>query len=64
MHLHLRIGTTKFHQDYEGPLVIATLLDSTHYKVRYLENRVLVDIFHINRLKWAFVSTPASTVTM
>ena len=35
-----------------------TILDSTHFKLRDLENRALVDIYHSNRLKPATVATP------
>ena len=38
-------------------------LDSTYYKWGNLENRVLVDMYHINILKLAFVTTLSSTVT-
>ena len=55
-------GTTRFSQGYVGPSVTDTVLDSTHYKLRDLENRLLIDTFHINRLKLVFVSTPADTV--
>ena len=58
----LQSGTTKFRQDFIGPLVIDTVLDSTHYKLRDLANRILPDIYHINRLKAARVLTPKGTV--
>ena len=41
----LQTGITKFGQDYTGLLVIDTVLDSTHYKFRDLENRVKLDTF-------------------
>ena len=53
----------KFHQDYLGSLVFDTVLDSTYYKLRALQNRVLIDTFNINRLNLAFVPTPFSMVT-
>ena len=37
----LQIGTTKSWQDYVNPLAINTMLGSTYYKLRYIENRVL-----------------------
>ena len=45
------------------PLITNTVLDFIHYKFRDLENRVLIDTFHINRLKLAVILTSASTVT-
>ena len=36
---------------FASPLVTDTILDSTHYKLRDLEKRVLLDMFHYNRLK-------------
>ena len=46
-----------------GPLVTVIVLDSMHYKINDLENRELLDTFHINRLKLAFVSTPAGPIS-
>ena len=53
----LLIEATNSWQDYIGPIVINTPFDSTRNKFRELENRVLLEMFHINRLKVAFVST-------
>ena len=39
-----------------------TVLDSTYYKLRDIKNKVLLDIFHINRLKLTYMFTPAGTV--
>ena len=55
--------TTKFHGDYIDQLIIYTMLDSTHCKLRDLENRVFVYIIHTNRVKVAFVPIPSSAVT-
>ena len=49
-------------QDYVDPLVIDTVLISTHYKLTHLENKVLMKTFHITRLKLAFVPTPSGSV--
>ena len=59
--LHTVIVT--FCEGYMGPLVIDILLDSINYKLKDLENRVLVDIFHINRLQLALVSISTGTAT-
>ena len=42
----LQTGTAKIHQDYVVSLVIDNLLDSTHYKLRDLENRLLLNTLH------------------
>ena len=42
--------------DYVGAMSNDTVLDSTHYKLRDPPNRVLLEKWHINRLKLAFVS--------
>ena len=55
-HISLQTGTTKFQQDYVGLLVINTLLDSTHHKLRDSDHGVLLDMFHLNRLLLAFTS--------
>ena len=54
----LPMGTTKIHQDYISPLMLYTVLDSTtNWTLRHLQNRVIIDMFHINRHKLAFVPT-------
>ena len=58
----LQMGITKFHQDNVDPLVIDMLLNSIHHKLRDLEERVFVDIFHINRLKAVFIYIPSRMV--
>ena len=55
-------GTTKCLQDYLAFLVIYIVLDAIQYKLRHLGNRVLLDTFHTNRQKSAFVSTLFSEV--
>ena len=57
-----QMGTTKFCQGYVGPLVIHTMLEAIHYKMRDMEKRLPLDRFNINRVKLAFVSTPVGTV--
>ena len=46
-----------------GQLAIDTVLDSIHYKLNVLENRVLVDSSHIHGFKLAFETTLTGTVT-
>ena len=56
-------GKNTFHQVYLCPIASDTVLDSTHYKWRDLENRGLEDSFHINSLRQPFVPTQMGTVT-
>ena len=58
----LQLGTTKFRQDFIGPLVIDTPLDKTHYKLKDFANRPLPGDYHINRLKKAQAQTPQGIV--
>ena len=57
-----QMGTTHFHQDYLSPLIIDTVLYSTHYELDNVGNRVFIDTFHINRLKQAFLPIPSATL--
>ena len=54
----LQRGTIKFNQDLD----INTGIDSTHYNLTNLENRVLIEMFYISRLKLALVSTLAGMI--
>ena len=59
----LRTNTKKCRADYIGPLVINKCLDPTHYILNDLQGRVLIGVYHINRLKKATVRTPSGTVS-
>ena len=59
-----QMWTIKLHHDYVGPFFNDTVLYSTYYKFRYLENSVFLDTFHINRFKLVFISTPFATVIL
>ena len=59
----LRTQTKKCRADYVGPLVINKILDPTHYILNDLQGRILIGVYHINRLKKASVRTPSGTVT-
>lgn len=39
------------------------VLDNTHYVLSDLQGRILVGVYHINRLKLAKVRTPSGVVT-
>ena len=58
----LMTNTMKCRADFVGPLVINKALDPTHYILNDLQGRVLIGVFHINRLKKATVRTPSGTV--
>ena len=47
---------TRCTADFIGPLVISKVLDSSHY-VLNLQGRILIGVYHINRLKPAKVRT-------
>ena len=59
----LRTNTKKCRADYIGPLVINKCLDPTHYILNDLQGRVLIGVYHINRLKKATLRTPSGTVS-
>ena len=59
----LRTKTMKCRADFVGPLVVNKALDPTHYILNDLQGRVLIGVFHINRLKKATVRTPSGAVS-
>lgn len=59
----LATKTRKCTADFVGPLVISKVLDNTHYVLSDLQGRILVGVYHINRLKPAKVRTPGGIVT-
>ena len=59
----LRTKTKKCRADFIGPLVVNKCLDPTHYILNDLQGRVLIGVYHINRLKKATVRTPSGTVS-
>ena len=56
----LETGTRKFRMDFVGPLLVAEVLDDTHYKLQLINETqdVLPGIWHINRLKRGAEITP------
>ena len=60
----LQTGTTKFCQDFLGPLVIEKRLDPTHYMLHDLIGQTLPDVYHTNLLKQAKVVISHSIVTI
>ena len=59
----LRTKTKKCRADFVGPLVVNKCLDPTHYILNDLQGRILIGVYHINRLKKATVRTPSGTVS-
>ena len=54
----LQTDTTKFKQDFIGPLFIDTVIDETHYKLRDATGILLDGTYHVNRIKKGSVHTP------
>ena len=47
----LQTDTTKFKQDFIGPLFIDTTLDKTHYRLKDSTGLLLDGMYHVNRIK-------------
>ena len=47
----LQTNTTKFKQDFIGPLFIDTALDKTHYRLKDATGLLLDGTYHVNRIK-------------
>ena len=47
----LQTDTTKFKQDFIGPLFIDTALDKTHYRLKDTTGLLLDGTYHMNRIK-------------
>ena len=58
----LQTDTTKFKQDFIGPLFIDTALDKTHYRLKDTTGLLLDDTYHMNRIKKGSVCTPQGIV--
>ena len=55
--LALQTDTTKFKQDFIGPLVIDAALDKTHYRLKDATGLLLDGTYHVNRIKKGSVRT-------
>ena len=53
----LQTNTTKFKQDFIGPLFIDTALDKTHYRLKDMTELLLDGTYHMNHIKKVFTST-------
>ena len=53
----LQTITTKFRQDFIGPLFIDTALDKTHYRLKDATGLFLDGMYHLNHIKRGSVHT-------
>ena len=58
----LQINTTKFKQDFIGPLFIDTALDKTHYRLKDATGLLLDGTYHVNHIKKGSARTPLGIV--
>ena len=58
----LQTDTTKFKQDFIGPLFIDTALDKTHCRLKDTTGLLLDGMYHVNRIKKGSVRTPQGIV--
>ena len=61
--LALQINTTKFKQDFIGPLFIDTALDKTHYRLKDATGLLLDGMYHVNQIKKGSAHTPQGMVS-
>ena len=59
----LQTYTTKFKQDFIGPLFIDTALDKTHYRLKDATGLLLDGMYHVNLIKKGSVHTPQGIVS-
>ena len=53
----LQTDTTKFKQDFIGPLFVDTAIDKTHYRLKDATGLLLDGTYHMNRIKKGSVHT-------
>ena len=58
----LQTDTTKFKQDFIGPLFIDTAIDKTHYRLKDATGLLLDGTYHMNRIKKGSACTPQGIV--
>ena len=58
----LQTNTTKFKQDFIGPLFIDTALDKIHYRLKDATGLLLDSTYHVNRIKKGSARTPLGIV--
>ena len=60
--IYLLADTTKFKQDFIGPLFVDTAIDKTHYRLKDATGLLLDGMYHMNRIKKNSVHTPQGIV--
>ena len=58
----LQTNTTKFKQNFIGPLFIDTTLDKTHYRLKDTTGLLLDSTYHVNHIKKGSTRTPLGIV--
>ena len=58
----LQTNSTKFKQDFIGPLFIDTALDKTHYRLKDATGLLLDGTYHVNHIKKGSAHTPLGIV--
>ena len=58
----LQMNTTKFKQDFIGPLFIDTALDKTHYRLKDVTGLLLDSTYHMSHIKKGSAHTPLDIV--
>ena len=58
----LQMNTTKFKQDFIGPLFIDTALDKTHYRLKDATGLLLDGAYHVNHIKIGSAHSPLGIV--
>ena len=58
----LQTDTTKFKQDFIGPLFVDTAIDKTQYRLKDATGLLLDGTYHMNRIKKGSVCTPQGIV--
>ena len=59
----LQTDTTKYKQDFIGPLFIDTALDKTHYRLKDATGLLLDSTYHVNHIKKGSARTPQGIVS-
>ena len=62
LHASALQNTTKFKQDFIGPLFIDTALDKTHYRLKDVTGLLLDGTYHVNRIKKSSAHIPLGIV--
>ena len=58
----LQMNTTKFKQDFIGPLFIDIALDKTHYRLKDVTGLLLDGMYHVNHIKKGSAHIPLGIV--